>query len=487
VKKLREQLARRQPLLGLLLLTLAALVVHGYHPFAEDSEIYIAAIKKDLDPALYPYNSQFFMTHARLTLFDDLVAGSVNLTHLSLETVLLLWHLFSISLLLLACWMLASQCFREIRARWGAVASVAALLTLPVAGTALYLMDPYVNPRSLSTPAVLLAVVFALENKFVRAILWLVFSALVHPHMAGFGICFVALVAWMKHRRAVPAYACVLLPFGLSFSVPSEVDRVILERYTYFFLQDWRWYEWLGIFGPLVLLRWIARLARKHDLPVLELLSRSAIVFELAFFGAALVLEPFPGMAKLQPMRALHIVYLLLVLFLGGLAGQFVLRARAWRWLALFLPLCGGMAYAQHRLFSDTPHVEWPGTKLRNPWLQAFDWIRSNTPRDAVFALDPDHKILPQENSQGFRAISERSLLVDNMLDCSIAFMFPQLAPEWHRQSRALAGWKSFALPDFQRLKAVNRVTWVVLQGHPDVAGLPCPYHNELVQVCRIP
>ena len=41
-------------------LTLLALLVHGYHPGAEDDGVYLPAIKHDLNPALYPHDSDFF-------------------------------------------------------------------------------------------------------------------------------------------------------------------------------------------------------------------------------------------------------------------------------------------------------------------------------------------------------------------------------------------------------------------------------------------
>ena len=65
----------RKPYLRLLALTFAALLVHGYHPGVEDGEIYLPGIKKILNPALYPFGSEFFLNHARLTLFDELIAA----------------------------------------------------------------------------------------------------------------------------------------------------------------------------------------------------------------------------------------------------------------------------------------------------------------------------------------------------------------------------------------------------------------------------
>jgi len=44
-------------------------------------------------------------------------------------------------------------------------------------------------------------------------------------------------------------------------------------------------------------------------------------------------------------------------------------------------------------------------------WAQAFVWIRHNTPQDAYFALDPYYQQLPQEDTLGFRAMTERSVL----------------------------------------------------------------------------
>ena len=130
----------------LLLLTIGALFVHGYHPFAEDAEIYLPGVEKILHPELFPFGAEFFQSHAHLTYFPNLIAASVRVTHLPLEVALFLWQVLSIFLLLLAGWELSSRCFTDTRARWAGVGLLAALLTLPVAGTGLYILDQYLNP-----------------------------------------------------------------------------------------------------------------------------------------------------------------------------------------------------------------------------------------------------------------------------------------------------------------------------------------------------
>src|SRR5208337_2212763 len=137
---------------------------------------------------------EFFASHASLTIFPNLVAFSLRVTHLPMEAGLLLWHLASIFLLLLACWELSGLCFSNARARWGGVCLIAALLTIPVAGTALYIMDQYLNPRNLAALAAIFAVARTLEKKYVRGGVWLAFGGSVHPLMAAFALSFCALL-----------------------------------------------------------------------------------------------------------------------------------------------------------------------------------------------------------------------------------------------------------------------------------------------------
>jgi hypothetical protein len=473
----------------LLLLTAGAIVVHGYHPFVEDAEIYVPGIRKTLDPALYPVNAAFFTSHAALTVFPNLIAGSIRLTRLPLEYALFLWHFLATFLLLLACWHVGRLCFRNSLAKWGGVALIAALLTLPVAGTALYIMDPYLTPRSFSTPAALFLVICAWEKKLWRALLWASFIAVIHPLMAVFALSYVLLLAWERGgRRISKAAACLLLPLGL-FPPLTSAYRIAIDRHSYFFLWRWQWYEWLGIFGPLLLLYLFQRIAQLRQLSCLALLCRSLIRFELCYFVVALVITippQFARLTELQPMRSLHLVYVFLFVFAGGLLVQFVLQNKAWRWIALFLPLCAGMSYAQRMEFVMASHIEWPQAKSKNEWVRAFVWIRENTPVDAYFALHPDYMQASGEDQQGFRAIAARSRLADRIKDSGAVTMFPALAVPWLNQVTAATGWNRFEPQDFGRLKTLYGVNWVVV-GAAQHNGLDCPYASREVWVCRVP
>src|SRR5215467_9921243 len=192
--------SRLRPVLYLLAITAGALLVHGYHPAAEDGEIYIPGIKKLLNPQLYPFGTEFFLNHARLTLFPNVIAASVRLFHLSFDVTVFIWYLLSIFLTLLACWRLSGECFDRPEARWASVLTVAALLTIPVAGTSLYISDQYLTSRSLVTFAVLFAISNTIRGRTTAAGLWAAFAACMHPLMAVFGISY-GMVLWRTKQR----------------------------------------------------------------------------------------------------------------------------------------------------------------------------------------------------------------------------------------------------------------------------------------------
>lgn len=472
----------------LLLLTVGALLVHGYHPWVEDAEIYLPGVEKILHPELFPFNAQFFESHAHLTLFPNLIAASVRISHLPLVVVLLFWQLTSIFLLLLAGWQLAGKCFIDQKARWAGVGLVAALLTLPVAGTALYIMDEYINPRNLTAFAAIFAVVKVIDGKYFQATAFLVFAAAIHPLMSAFVLSYCAVLLCIKQFDRRFASLALLLPFGISFEPPSPAYHQVALSHAYFYLLRWHWYEWLGVVGPMALLWWFSRIARSRQLRNLGLLCRALIVYQFVYLLAGVVLSipaRFESLARLQPMRSLYLLYVLFFLFAGGLLGEYVLKNRVWRWAVLFVPLWAGMFLAQRALFPASPHIEWPGASPKNQWVRAFEWIRANTPDNAIFALDPFHMGIPGEDANGFRAIAQRSMLADAVKDSGAVTMFPSIAEEWLKQVQAQSGWKTFQAQDFRRLQAEYGVNWVVVQ-QPGSAGLDCPYHNAAVLVCRV-
>jgi hypothetical protein len=531
---LRKRIIQRA--LPLLLFTLTGLLVMGYHPGFEDDGIYLTAVKADLNPALYGHDSDFFRLQMQASVFDGGMAHFVRWTGIPLAWAELFWQFAALFFILWACRRIAAQIFEQPHAQWAAVAMVAAMFTLPVAGTALNIADQHLHPRNLATALILMAVAWILEGKRRQALPALLLAFVLHPIMAALGMSFcvflvMALLEPVPFRlRAEQGSLAAAAPLGWLFVPTSPSWRLALASKSYYSIWRWTWYEWLGALAPLFLFWLLWRLARKRteipsagakarvdsgllsarlkSCPVTKLsvvlddggysaaceerLARFALavfaygVFQQIVAMALLTPDSLVRLTPLQPMRYLQLVYIFMALAAGGLMGRFLLKTQVWRWAVYLLVFNGGMFLVQWELIDDGAHLELPTMASGNPWLQAFDWIRQNTPADAYFALDPLYLAGPGEGFHNFRALAERSALSDGIKDTAVVTEVPSLAPVWHEQQLALAGWDHFQLADFERLKAQLGVDWVVADS-PQTAGLDCRWHNRSLSVCEIP
>ena len=482
-------------LLPALAFTMLGFTVMGYHPGAEDDGVYLAAVKADLRPTLFPHDSDFFRLQLQATVFDGWIAHFADITRISVAWTELIWQILSLFLILWACRSIAAQLFAEKSAQWGAVGLVSAMFTLPVAGTALYLADQYLHPRALSTAFVLIAVSRILAGKRWHAVPLLISATVLHPLMGmlGTSFCIFIAISFLEFHSVrlgtATKTAASLMPLGWIFEPPSPDWREALNTRAYYFLSRWTWYEWLGAIAPLFLFGLLWRIANRRGETRMARLSLGVLLYGIFQLLVAIVVLEVPALVRLtpmQPMRFLHLIYLFLCLIAGGFLGKYLLKTHFWRW-ALFLFIAnGGMFLAQRQLFAGTPHLELPSLPTSNPWLQAFVWIRENTPTDAYFTLDPNYMAEPGEDYHSFRAIAERSELSDAFKDAAVATQVPSLAPIWHEQQIATAGWSHFQLADFERLKSRFGVNWALVP-YPTPAGLDCQWHNAQLAVCKIP
>lgn len=493
---------RKFPVNALLILffTVVGMAVMGYHPGFEDDGVYLTAVKSDLNPALYPHDAVFFKVQLQATVFDQWVAAFVRWTGIPLSYTELLWQFGAIMLIVFSCWSIARQLFPEARSQWAGVALVTAMFTLPVAGTALYLVDQHLHPRAVATGLILLAVSRMLAGKKWQSIPLLLLAFLLHPIMAAFGIsfCFFLVLTtseWVRLRllfwrnQASRTLAIGVVPLGWVFSPTTPTWRMAIEARKYLLLYQWEWYEWLGAIAPLLLFWLLWNIARKRGETLLANFALAVLLFGVFQMAVAMVMLGVPSMVRLvplQPMRFLHLIYFFLMLLGGCLVGKYLLKGSVWRWAVFLIAINGGMFAAQQPLFASTDQLELPGRSSSNRWLQAFAWIRQNTPTNAYFALSPYYLPAPGEDYHCFRALAERSQLADNIKDGSVVTQVPELGEVWARQVQAQRGWDHFQIADFERLKAEFGVDWVLVSYLPP-AGLVCRWHNDSLSVCQIP
>jgi hypothetical protein len=512
-------------------LALSTLLIHGYHPLAEDGGLYVAGVQLTLDPTLFPHYTVFVSEHLHFSIFAPTLAFAVRLTHLSLAWVLLLADILSLWLTFYAAKKILQRTIASEPAQLAGLCLLAAFWTLPIAGTSLLLMDPYVTARSLSTPLSLLAIAFALENwttrvpyprdsftiagwgAFLCCILCLVLAALFHPLMAAYAFAFVLVLRLTRLRQrhlawALLTLAALALATMLHVLAPSETTALIaaeISRY-YWFLSQWQWFELLGLAGPLAVLAALLSRFRKQSDPLSDTaatLCRASIAIGCI---ATLVVLLFAHessrthlVARLQPLRAFLPIYAIMTLLLGATLSQLALEARqrlrsstARTALAslpaiVLLALAATMFYVQRNTFPASQHLElpWLAQHNRNPWVRAFLWARDNTPRDALFALDAKYVNEDGEDAQTFRATALRSAVPDFSKDGGEAAITPSLAEQWQQGAAAQNNLsiETDAVRD-ARLSPLG-VTWMVLHSTAPTAH-PCPYDNGSIKVCRL-
>ncbi|HEY2466363.1 MAG TPA: hypothetical protein VGI45_00810 [Terracidiphilus sp.] len=485
------------PLVRLFGLTVLALLIGGYHAGVEDAEIYVPAAKKFLHPNLYPFATEFFLSHGHLSLFAPILALAARLTHLPMDWTLLLGYLAGLFGTLAACWLFVCACFCSSRARWTAMLVVTAVLTMPATNTGLLLVDPYLTARSFSTPLTLFALASFLEKRYARVAVALLFTALIHPQMVIY-VLFLTGVIWtservkpaLREQVAVPVSGIAMMPTGFHFAPAHGAYREALLSRDYFFLYNWTWYHWLGLLAPLAILAWFWKSDLRGTRPGFRLVSFALIPFGLLSIAAAVLLcssPDFQMFVRLQPLRSFHLITLVFVMLLAGIAGEYLARDRRWVPVAISVPLAVGMFFVSRATYPNSPQIEWPSRSSSNPWVNTLLWVRHNTPTNAVFAVDSRYFTEVPVDTHGFRAISERAALADYFKDGGVVSLFPELADEWKQMSNATYGLNHFSVGQFRALRQqYPEISWTVIHG-PAPAEMKCPYQRDSYSVCQMP
>ncbi len=191
-------------------------------------------------------------------------------------------------------------------------------------------------------------------------------------------------------------------------------------------------------------------------------------------------------LARLQPLRIFQLTYIIMILTLGSLLSDAVLKSHIRRWSVALILLASVMLYTARQTFPSSNHVELPWGHQRNNWERAFQWISSNTPTEALFALDAHYISAPGEDAQTFRSIAERSVLPDFSKDGGEASITPSLTAAWTIGQTAQTELNTVS--DAERLTRLlpHGVTWIVLPESSRTA-FACRYDDGYVKVCQLP
>ena len=173
------------------------------------------------------------MNQMRFTIYPKAMALLIRLSHLGLERVVFFAHILSVFLFLLGCLRLGKRIFASPEARWASVALIAALLTLPVAGTALLLIDEHLHPRSFAAAFALFSLVAVLDGRLLKAAVWTLAAGLLSPLLAFPGGLFAAFLAWRRYKATQGAPRQITPLFAAGAVSVNDLWGEVAQNYFY--------------------------------------------------------------------------------------------------------------------------------------------------------------------------------------------------------------------------------------------------------------
>ena len=432
-------------------MVLATLNSAGYRYGASDQALYVPAVLRHVDPALFPRDRVLISAHARLMVADELLAGIVRVTGVSIQQLFFALYVTSLLLLVAGASSIGGQLYRT---RW-AVAALGAALTLrhAIAKTGANSLEGYFHPRQLAFAIGVLAVGAFLKRRERIAAALLLGAGLVHPTTAFWFVVWLGVAVWFARpewRKALTVCAAALAVAG-AFALwrgplagrltPMDADwlAVIADR-DYLFPLAWPVDVWVTnlIAVPVIVFCWRARmragLTVAGETPIVVGALTLAVIFFLWLpFSAAHVAIA----VQLQVTRVFWMIDFLGTIYLvwavaEGTAATTGRRAA----IAAAVILALSTARGVYGCFIQFPDRRVLAIDLQHTdWREAMTWARTTDPGSGWLA-DPHHAAL---YGSTVRAAGHRDVLIDLLKDPAIAMYDRSIALRLADRQRALA------------------------------------------------
>ena len=425
----------RHSAFSILFVVLCTMNAAGYRFGASDQALYIPAILRHLDPALFPRDAGLIDTQARLMLNDDAIAWIVRSTGVSLPHLFIALYVLTLIVHFAAALRLGARFYRT----GGAVIALAAALTLrhAIAKTGANTLEGYFHPRILAFGFGLLAVAMFLERRDRMGTALIAAAGVAHTTVGIWFAIWLTVAAWFGRpawrRRislVVGALAVIALvalsrgPFaGRLERIDAEWLSVIADK-DYLFPLAWPLAAWVtnAVSIPIILLAWRSRrragLTIDGETPLVAGAMALVVIFIcwLPFDAARVALAVQMQTSRIFWMLdALATIYIVWLLAEGaGRSRPSAKRAAATAMLIAALSIGRGL-YICFREFSDRPIF---AVDLQHSdWRQAMAWARTSPTRSAWLA-DPLHAAL---YGSSVRAAGYRDVLLEDIKDSALA------------------------------------------------------------------
>ncbi len=467
----------------------------GYRYGASDQALYIPAVLRHVDPALFPRDARLIDTQARLMLNDEAIASIVRVTGASMPRLFIVLYVVSLALLLTAAVWLGSFFYRT---RGAIVAGVAALtLRHAIAKTGANTLEGYFHPRQLAFALGLLAIVMFLERRDRLATGFLIAAGIAHTTTFFWFAIWLTAAAWAGRPayRRVLSIAMVLIAAaaiwaiwrgplaGRLVRIDDEWMAVIASK-DYLFPLGWPWDAWItnGLTIPVILVAWRARVRAGLTFEgeaaiVVGALALAAVFvcwlpFDIARVALAAQMQTSRIFWMLDALATFYVVWALA----EGSAQEPHRRAALVAAVVIMLSAIRG-SYVSFVQFPDRPIFA--VDVQHHDWRDAMAWARSS-PRQSGWLADPAHAAL---YGSSLRAVGERDVLLEDLKDTALAMYDREIAMRIADRRRALAA-TPWDTPDGARTLARRYDLDYLLTTRP--VDLPLAYRAGSLTIYRL-
>ena len=466
----------------------------GYRYGASDQAFYAPAILKRVDPALYPRDSEFIRSQARLTVVDEVLGPVARATGAPLSTAFVVLQLTALSLLALAAVRIGGVLYRT---RWATVALMAALtLRHAITKSGTNTLEGYFHPRQLSFAIAALAVVSFLRGRYGVMCALVAVGGALHPTTAlWFAIWLSVATLVSEPRLRVPIAAGVaaagaagvwaLLAGPLAGRL-VRMDAVWLETLAakdYLFPLDWPASAWLVNLAYAPIIIWIYR--RRRDAGLLVPREGALVVGCLSLVLVFAATLPFNAARlalaiQLQPSRIFWMLDFLAVVYVVWAAAEGVTAdARRARMVALAIVVLATVrgTYIMFVEFSDRRMAQ--VTVNDDDWGRAMAWAR-RSPAGSGWLADPVHAA---RYGTSVRVAGERDVFVEAIKDGAIGMYDRSVAFRTRARVEALGDFTTLTPERARALSSQYDLDYLVSERSMD---LPLEFSSGALRIYRL-
>lgn len=431
---------------GVLLVALAIANAAGYRYGVSDQAFYIPSILDEVNPALYPRDTNLLEAQGRFMVADEMTGWVLRRTGVPLEPLMLAGHVASLVLLMGSVWVLSR---RLSASAWTAAACcAAATLRHRITETGANTFEGYYHPRGLAFACGAAAAAAWSHDRVALAWACVAVSVVMHPTTGLWwalwlgGVMITALPRW---RRLAPALAVGGVVAGgalLWFTPLGQALRVMDPQWIapfaskdYVFPTAWPVHAWLlNLLLPVVVVAaWRWRVARGLAAPWEQGVVGGVLVLTLLFLASLPFIAARLAIAvQLQTSRVFWLMDLFAVMYAVWAIAEatrvtmpsVAMRRRPVVVAGVLLSLS-----ALRGFYSLTvEHPERPFVRLSledSAWVRTGQWLAARTPTDTHVLADPGHD---WKYGHSVRITAHRDVLVEGVKDAAVSLYDRQVA-----------------------------------------------------------